>query len=141
MKCLHLVDATLPWLWGGASSRRWNGGCAPQMSHSRFTAGSWKGALLHAGAHMFQPGKGNSNFHGARPVHLIITMIKWIRNSRLSMKNSLPTLHAPEGSRRWSGGSSGHAFDLNEFGLVNRIPALIKLKCRPNEMKCIPVRP
>ena len=24
------------------------------------------------------PGKGNSNPHGARPVHLIITMIKWI---------------------------------------------------------------
>ena len=28
------------------------------------------------------PGKGNSNSHGARPVHLIITMIKWIRTSR-----------------------------------------------------------
>jgi len=35
------------------------------------------------------PGKGNSNSHGARPVHLIIMMIKWIRTSRLSMKNSL----------------------------------------------------
>ena len=35
------------------------------------------------------PGKGNSNSHGARPVHLIITMIKWIRTSRLSIKNSL----------------------------------------------------
>ena len=34
-------------------------------------------------------GKGNLNSHGARPVHLIITMIKWIRTSRLSMKNSL----------------------------------------------------
>ena len=34
------------------------------------------------------PGKGNSNSHGARPVHLIITMIKWIRTSRLSIKNS-----------------------------------------------------
>ena len=30
-----------------------------------------------------------SNSHGARPVHLIITMIKWIRTSRLSIKNSL----------------------------------------------------
>jgi len=28
------------------------------------------------------PGKGNSNSHGARPVHLIITMIKWFRTSR-----------------------------------------------------------
>ena len=35
------------------------------------------------------PGKGNSNTHGARPVHLIITMIKWIRISRLSINNSL----------------------------------------------------
>ena len=33
------------------------------------------------------PGLGNSNSHGARPVHLIITMIKWIRTSRLSIKN------------------------------------------------------
>ena len=34
------------------------------------------------------PGKGNPNSHGARSVHLIITMIKWIRTSRLSIKNS-----------------------------------------------------
>ena len=31
------------------------------------------------------PGKENSNSHCARPVHLIITMIKWIRTSRLSI--------------------------------------------------------
>ena len=35
------------------------------------------------------PGKENSNSHGARAVHLIITMIKWIRTSRVSRKNSL----------------------------------------------------
>ena len=35
------------------------------------------------------PGKRNSTSHGARPVHLIITMIKWIRTSRLSINNSL----------------------------------------------------
>jgi len=29
------------------------------------------------------PRKGNSNSHGARPVHLIISMIKWIRTIRL----------------------------------------------------------
>ena len=28
------------------------------------------------------PGKGNSNSHGARPVHLIITKIKWFRTVR-----------------------------------------------------------
>jgi len=35
------------------------------------------------------PGKGHSNSHGARPVHLIITMIKWIRTSRLSIRKCL----------------------------------------------------
>ena len=35
------------------------------------------------------PGKGDSISHGARPVHLIITMIKWIRTSKLSIKNPL----------------------------------------------------
>jgi len=35
------------------------------------------------------PGKDNSDSHGARPVHQIIPMIKWIRTSRLSIKNSL----------------------------------------------------
>ena len=46
------------------------------------------------------PGKGNSNSHGARPVHLIITMIKWIRTSRLSIKNSL-ALHLQVWSLRF----------------------------------------
>ena len=54
------------------------------------------------------PGKGHSNSHGARPVHLIITMIKWIRTSRLSINSSLsgeqvkagtPLEHSPDG--RW----------------------------------------
>ena len=35
------------------------------------------------------PGKVNSNSQGARPVHLIITMIKLIRASKLSIQNSL----------------------------------------------------
>ena len=35
------------------------------------------------------PGKGYSNSHGARPVHLIITMKRWIRISRLATKFSL----------------------------------------------------
>ena len=35
------------------------------------------------------PGKVNSNSLGARPVHEIISMIKWIRTRRLSIKNSL----------------------------------------------------
>jgi len=35
------------------------------------------------------PEKRNLNSHSARPVHLIIKMIKWIRTSRVSIKNSL----------------------------------------------------
>ena len=35
------------------------------------------------------PGKENSNSHGARPVHQIITMIRWIQTIRLSTKKSL----------------------------------------------------
>ena len=35
---------------------------------------------------------GNANSHGARPVHRIITMPKWIRSGRLSIQNSLPGL-------------------------------------------------
>ena len=32
------------------------------------------------------PEKGNSNSRGARPLHRIITMIKWIWTSRLSIR-------------------------------------------------------
>ena len=41
--------------------------------------------------------KGNSTCHCARLVHLIITMMKWIRTSRLSIKN-YPSLHATRGT-------------------------------------------
>jgi len=47
---------------------------------------------LHISAHQGleeNPGKGNPTPHGARPVHPIITMLKWIRTKRLSVKNSL----------------------------------------------------
>jgi len=43
------------------------------------------------------PGKGNSHSHGARPVHLIITVIQWIRTSRLALKNSLSGWGVREG--------------------------------------------
>ena len=35
------------------------------------------------------PGKENSNSHGARPVHQIISSMKWSGTSRLSIKDSL----------------------------------------------------
>ena len=51
---------------------------------------------LHRKVDVRLPGKGNSNSHGARPVHLIITMIKWIRTGRLSIQNSLWFLEKSE---------------------------------------------
>ena len=53
---------------------------------------------LHAGTWKVDvrlPGNGNSNSHGARPVHLIITLFEWIRTSRLSIKNSLSAAGNP----------------------------------------------
>ena len=43
------------------------------------------------------PGNGNSNFHGARPVHQTISMIQWTRTRRLSIKRSLqrPPMQVP----------------------------------------------
>jgi len=55
------------------------------------------------------PGNGNSNSHGARPVHLIISMIKWIRTSRLSGKNSLSLAELSLWQDMWFG-TGGNAF-------------------------------
>jgi len=41
------------------------------------------------------PEKNKSKSHSARPVHLIITMTKWFRTSRLSIKKSLPAPPPP----------------------------------------------
>ena len=35
------------------------------------------------------PGEGKSNIHGTRPVHLIISVMKWIQTSGLSPKKCL----------------------------------------------------
>ena len=58
------------------------------------------------------PGKGNSNSHGAKPVHLIITiitMIKWIRTSRMSITQflSLTTGSEKERERERTKGRQG----------------------------------
>ena len=54
------------------------------------------------------PGKGNSNSHGARPVHLIITMIKWIRTTRLSIKKSLSAPSSSRGGAEEGGATTFH---------------------------------
>ena len=58
------------------------------------------------------PGKGNSNAHGARPLHLIITMKKWIRTSRLSISllwahNASSAASLPKSIAYFGGGVQG----------------------------------
>ena len=48
------------------------------------------------------------NFHGARPVHLTITMIKWIRTSRLSINKSLSAGGGPQLPWREAGPPNHH---------------------------------
>ena len=43
------------------------------------------------------PGKGNANSHGARPVHQIISTIKWIRTGKVSMTNSSLSVQGRKG--------------------------------------------
>jgi len=63
------------------------------------------------------PGKGKSNSHDARPVHLIITTIKWIRASRLSTNDSLsPHLDSTE---KCSGSEAGSYLRLIDFRSLN----------------------
>ena len=47
------------------------------------------------------PGKGNLNSHGARPVHQIISMTKWIRTNRLPINNS-HSLASSGGATLWA---------------------------------------
>ena len=44
------------------------------------------------------PGRGNSLFYGGRPVHLIITMMKWIQTSWLAIKHYLSVVSLAEKS-------------------------------------------
>jgi len=55
--------------------------------------------------------------HGARPVHLIITMMQWIRTSRLSIKNSL--------SRLVEGGGAVRVFQ-RQRGKGQRTPKMVR---------------
>ena len=62
--------------------------------------------MVSRGTDIRLPAKGNPESHGAMPVHQIISRIKWIRTSRLSIKNSLslggqvPAMEEKEGELR-----------------------------------------
>ena len=61
------------------------------LSEAQINRGTWK-------VDVRLPGKENPNSHGARPVHQIIAMIKWIRTRKLSMSNSLSNRSSAKGS-------------------------------------------
>ena len=75
--CLSTKTTTVPGVRNSGSGERetWGEGL--------------RNAWLDSKAEKRLPGKGNSKSHGARPVCLIITMMKWIRTSRLSIEFSL----------------------------------------------------
>ena len=78
-------------LWG--LTGRWEEGRAagPESKWS-----STPSPVHHMKVNIRLAGKGNSNSHGARPVHQIISMKKWIRTSRLWMQKSLSPVHQQE---------------------------------------------
>ena len=61
---------------------------APSTASTRLHVGVWGSGRIGK-VDTRRPGKENSNFYGARPVRQIISMIKWIQTSWLSIKNSL----------------------------------------------------
>ena len=56
-------------------------------SHPLFILQQWVGGRSRK-VYGRLSGKGNSKSHGARPVHLIITMIKWIRTRRIGVRRA-----------------------------------------------------
>ena len=66
------------------------GGCRAACSEAGPPSAACTDALLGQGlGDVRLPGKGNSFSHGARPVHQIISMIKWIRTNKFPIKKSL----------------------------------------------------
>jgi hypothetical protein len=59
------------------------------VRQSRLDSGVGVQMKVHRKVDMRLHGKGNSNSHGARLVHQITSMVKWIQISRLSTKKSL----------------------------------------------------
>ena len=61
-----------------------------------------------------QPGKGISDCHGARPVHLIITMITWIQTGRLSIPAKTEESDCEAHAQAWI--VRGHGDSLLQHG-------------------------
>ena len=66
------------------------------------------------------PGKGTSNSYGTRPVHQIISTIKWIRTSRLSIKNSLSLSDWPASPPSHTDPNPGVQYDFFFFSWLWR---------------------
>jgi len=62
---------------------------APPPPHSQSRSNPCSGIVPHSKGRKSRARTGCWRSHVAKPVHLIITMIQWIRTIRLSIKNSL----------------------------------------------------
>jgi len=76
------------------------------------------------------PGKGNSSSHGARPVHRIISLIEWIRTSRLSIKNALP-LGIEERGEEARRAPPDQAFDGDNLKTFRQLSRKAKARIQP----------
>jgi len=81
---MTLPDMELEYITGTQSRSPAQTGARRRCMRGRIGQG-----LSHRKVDARLPGKGYSNSHGARPIYLIITVIKWIRTSRFSIINSL----------------------------------------------------
>ena len=68
------------------------------------------------------PGKGNSNSYGARPLHLIITMIKWIRKTdEVSSSGAIEPMMVESGAQVLAGTGQAHCSEVRKvFGFRAR---------------------
>ena len=85
----------------------------------------FQGGVTRVSEFSVQPGFRNPNSHGARPVHLIITMIKWIRTSRWSTKKSLSGFSVESGYRVAFHHGPGLALDGDRLACVVRQQKLL----------------
>ena len=100
------------WLGGRGSP------ATPPSPHTLLASPTMKDALEPRKVDARLPEKGNSNSHSARPVNLIITMIKWIRTSRLSIDTPLslsrraPMLYNTDRDGIWYSSQFGTVLNL-----------------------------
>ena len=105
---------------------RYTTSCAPRQSRrgGADAVGSRKAGVS-------PPEQGNSNSHGARPVHLIISMMKWVRIRKLSTHTFLSLHHLPVASgQTWLTGTGQTVFFRSQSSPFDCSPSRIRSTAR-----------